>query len=173
MRHPLYNAYSKQEDDKNTDPHLFLSKILIPFGLLLIAGISFLMNYQQLPKWVFVSVVSFLVLVSAYIVIIIGPTFKKNIKHRMVLMQKRRNRARFSRYYLPQLNEKLNEFGKFLENRDSDTIIYLLETISQWTELINKPGMFDREQLNNHAETLRTLLLIAQYGLKNAGVKGF
>ncbi len=173
MSYPFYGNYPKQEDDKKAEPHFFLSKILIPFGSLLIAGIILLTSNYQLPKWVFISVVSFLILVSIYIVIIIGPTFKKISSNLLSSIQKKRNRARFSRYYLPQLNEKSNELAKFLEDRSSDSIIYLLEAISQWPELINKPSMFDREQLGNHAETLRTLLNIVQYSLKNASVRDF
>ncbi len=175
MRHPLYDIYSGQEDDKNTDRHLFLSKILIPFGSLLIAGILLLTSNYQLPKWVFTSVVSFLVLVSAYIVIIIGPTFKKILNTILLLMQKRRNIARFSRYYLPQLNEKFSEFSKFLEDR-SDNVIELVRTVGSWPEILdkqNKYDTYDLQQLSMHVQTLREWLQVIKYSLSNSNAGRF
>jgi hypothetical protein len=176
MRHTLYDNYHNQEDDKKTDPHFILSKILIPFGSLLIAGIPLLtLNYQQLPKWVFISIAVFLILVSTYIILIIGPALKRLSSNLLQLMQKKRNRTRFSRLYLQQLKEKNKEFAKFLEDRN-DNVISLVQTVGSWPEILDKQDKFDTydlEQLGRYAVTLREWLQVVKYHMDNSSASNF
>ena len=90
-------------------------------------------------------------------------------------MKKKRNRARFCRDYLPQLNEKYREFAKFLEDR-SDNVVSLVQTVGNWREILDKQSKFDTydlEQLSRYAVTLREWLQVVEYEMKNSSPANF
>jgi uncharacterized protein (DUF983 family) len=60
----FFGTEGRQEGSQDLPSRIFLKDILIPFGSILIAAISFLTANFKLPAWAIIGVVSYLIAVT-------------------------------------------------------------------------------------------------------------
>ena len=139
------NSFSRNHQSQKP----WLTDYLIPVGSLLIAALAFLMQYAQLPRWITVVAVGYLIIVaavSAYIYIPVG---------RLVsLVAEKRSSRRVSKTYFPRVLESMGVLHQLLARGQADTLLYVLAEATQWDELRGRSSLIDPE----HVEIMRSWL---------------
>jgi hypothetical protein len=155
-----YIGMSTDKEDKKEDH--FLTKLLIPFGAVLIAAIALLTANYKLPNWaVFV--------VIAYLVIVMIVTVWRPVARLLSLLREKGVYRNISKTYYPYLQSSAVEFGRLIEDRMSNTMISFLQDISGWPEIQSNAIPFNI----GHILTLREWLSSIQENLTSNNLSRF
>jgi hypothetical protein len=123
------------------------SEYLIPSGSVLIAALALLAQYAQLPKWVIIIAVSYLVIATGVLLYIPVVRLFSSVVGKWRL-------RRLAKIYFPQLLESVKKLHQLVAAQNANTLLYVLEQTVQWDELRDKSLLPDPE----HVATIRNWL---------------
>jgi len=116
---------SSAESKSSPEKAPFLTKILIPFGAVLVAGLGLLI--QNVPWWVTAFIVTYITAVILALAIPAAMQFIRVIKKGFV-------RRAVARRYIPQMRRFLTVFLPHLEDSRTETVLYVWRNASSLDE---------------------------------------
>lgn len=125
----------------------WLTKYLLPLGSVLIAALALLAQNAQLPKWVIVVAVS-------YLLVVVGVSLYRPGARLLFFIKDKRRLRRLRKTYFTKLSEGVGGLRQLLAQDRSNTVLYVLQEAAQWDELQGRFVPFDAE----HVASLRTWL---------------
>jgi len=134
-------------DSEEPAQKLWLKDFLIPLGSFLIAALALLTQYAQLPRWIIVVAVSYLIFVA-------GVSLYISVGRVASYIASKWRFRRVAKTYFPRVLESIGVLHQLLERGQTNTLLYLLGEAAQWGELRGRPSLFDPE----HVEIMRSWL---------------
>lgn len=128
---PVHGFFGDSEEPDHDYPGPLLTKFLIPFGALLVAAIALWPNYDKLPGWLILILVSYLLVVA-------GVSLAYPTKKALTRFFEKRKRKQLAQRYYALLEDRMKAFAELAADNRADGFVYLLQQINNWEELREK-----------------------------------
>ena len=119
-----FNSYQEDAKNKTNSEHdYFTTKILIPFGSIIIAAIGILASTNKIPFWAFLAM-------AIYILLLMMIILFRPIKNITMNFKGKLDKKRFIKHMNPELKGLSKELNKLLDFDRTNTIPYFVKEFS-------------------------------------------